>query len=501
MGPARGVGPGARLGRFELLVPVGRGGMAEVWIARMLGDLGFSKLVALKTILPEFSSDPSFRRSLFEEARLAARLRHANVVEVTELAEDGPVLYQVMTWVEGDSLARLLSINPRGENGRKGLPPAAVARIMSDALAGLHAAHEVTDDDGVPIHLVHRDVSPQNILVGIDGVARLTDFGVAKALGRLSEETEAGQIRGKPGYFAPEQVKRLPLDRRCDIYAAGIVLWESLVGRRLFKGMDGGPAVAKLNQEILPSPLDFDPTIPPAIVEVTMRALTADREGRYATAALMRDALEAALASSGITATAKDVASVVQGLSGERIERQRAQLRERPAPKPASETPMSTAEIAMALRQTVGAPSAESSAAADLPEVSAELLLPTAEPTVVLPQRAREPAAGATAEMRAIEREALGENTKLRWWWALGLLAAGALAWVALRPAAAPTSTTPPPQEAPKPVEPPVAPSPSGAPAVASPAPPPPSTPIPSPPREVKHAPARRKPMFSNPYK
>lgn len=316
-----------RLGRYELLAPIARGGMAEVWIARMLGDLGFSRFVALKTILPEFGQDPSFRRSLFEEARLASRLRHANVVEVMELAEEGPILFQVMTWVEGDTLAELLNAATKNP-AAGGLAPGVAVRIISDVLAGLHAAHELNDDQGTPLSLVHRDVSPQNVLVGADGVSRLTDFGVAKAYGRLADETQAGQVRGKPGYFAPEQIGGVLVDRRCDVFAAGIVVWEALVGRRLFGAPGSSPGVAKIGDASYPAPSELAPQIPAALSAVVKKALSKDREGRYATALELRDALEEAVASAGASRSAKDVAEVVRALCGTKLEAQRAKLRE-----------------------------------------------------------------------------------------------------------------------------------------------------------------------------
>jgi len=307
---------GARLGRHELLLEIGRGGMAQVWIARLQGDLGFSRLVAVKTILPELGDDPGFRRSLFEEARLAAKLRHANVVEVTELGEDGATLYQVMSLVEGAPLGEILQI------GR--LPPPIAARIASDALAGLHAAHQLTDDDGTALQLVHRDVSPQNIIVGADGVARLTDFGVAKALGSLSDTTQVGHVRGKPGYFAPEQAAGKPVDRRADVFAAGIVLWESLTGLRLFRPMGSQEPLARLSDQVVPSPCEHRPEIPAPIAAVALRALSHDKNARYQTAEEMQGAIEGAIA----IATARDVSALIEERFRAALRAQRATLRE-----------------------------------------------------------------------------------------------------------------------------------------------------------------------------
>ncbi len=319
---------GLRLGRYELVVPIAQGGMAEVWIARLLGDLGFSRIVALKTIRPEYAQDPSFRKSFFEEARIAARVLHANVVEVLDLGEEGPILFQVMRLIEGDSVAKLLRLRHERMGTPEetpGLPIQIAVRVMCDALAGLHAAHELADDDGVAMQLVHRDVTPHNILVGIDGVARLSDFGVAKALGRLVDETEAGQVRGKPGYFAPEQLERRALDRRVDIFAAGIVLWEAITGKHLFRNEETRPAQSTIDAEKYPDPRSTSKEdVPQAISDAVMRALAKKPEDRFATAAEMSVALEQAARSSGGPASASEVAQFVTDLSGHRVMMQRS---------------------------------------------------------------------------------------------------------------------------------------------------------------------------------
>ncbi|MFO0727652.1 MAG: serine/threonine-protein kinase [Myxococcota bacterium] len=317
---------GTRLLGYELLLPIGKGGMAEVWIARTTGELGFSRLVALKTIRPEVGRDPGFRSAFFEEARLAARLRHANAVDVLELGEDGATLFTVMDWIEGVSLAHLLASGPRGGQH---LSPAVAVRVVSDLLSGLHAAHELLDDTGAPLALVHRDVSPHNVLVGIEGVARLTDFGVAKAFGRVAAETQAGEIRGKPGYFSPEQGAGLPVDRRTDIFAAGIVLFEALTGRRLFGGGPASAPLAKLTDRTYPSPDAVVSSVPAPIAKVVNRALAFQADERFPTALEMRDALEAAALEAMAIATAKDVAEAIQTRCGAELREQQAKLRAR----------------------------------------------------------------------------------------------------------------------------------------------------------------------------
>lgn len=511
---------GVRLGRYELLAPIARGGMAEVWIARLLGDLGFSRFVALKTILPEFGQDPSFRRSLFEEARLASRLRHANVVEVMELAEDGPILFQVMTWVEGDTLAELLNAATK-DPAAGGLSPGVAVRIISDVLAGLHAAHELNDDQGTPLSLVHRDVSPQNVLVGADGVSRLTDFGVAKAYGRLADETQAGQVRGKPGYFAPEQIGGVMVDRRCDVFAAGIVVWEALVGRRLFGAPGGSPGVAKIGDPVYPAPIEVAPQTPAALSAVVHKALSKDRNGRYSTALELRDALEEAVASAGVSRSAKDVAEVVRALCGPKLEAQRVKLREAskavaPALPARAATPASpkgppladalSEAIAPAGRLTPPLTGPDASLAATIADASAAGLLP------VLPASATAPSFD-TVLMSPVERAELEVPPQRPL--PLGRIIVGAallglgLAWAFSGPGSSPPAspaqtaepTTPPTVTSAAPTVP-EQPAPSPSATAAAPSEPEPSAePSRSPEKKAPRERKRPKPMFSNPYR
>ncbi|HEX3344281.1 MAG TPA: serine/threonine-protein kinase, partial [Polyangiaceae bacterium] len=227
---------GMRLGRYELLTLLASGGMAQVFIARLAGQHGFERLVALKTMRPEHAESDAFRRMFLDEAQLAARIRHVNVVEVLDLGDEQGIVYQAMTLVEGDSVAALL--RRRRQLGARGLPHGVAARIVADVLSGLHAAHELTDADGRALHIVHRDVSPQNVLVSVDGIAKIADFGIAKARLRLADETDAGQIKGKFAYMAPEQLERRTTDRRADVFSTGVMLWEALTGKRLFGGID-----------------------------------------------------------------------------------------------------------------------------------------------------------------------------------------------------------------------------------------------------------------------
>jgi hypothetical protein len=337
---------GLRLGRYELLVPLARGGMAEVWIAELRGGLGFSRTVALKLIRPEYALDPSFRDSFLDEAWVAARLRHTNALEVLELGEEGPLLFQAMSLVEGASVAELVRARAAatGVADVEPLPIAITTRILADLLAGLHAAHELTDDSGVPLGLVHRDVTPHNILVGVDGVTKLGDFGVAKFLGRRTFETDAGQLRGKPGYMSPEQRARGTLDRRSDLFAVGVVLWELFVGRRLFIGDE-----PRTRREV-PDPRTLRPELPSALVDVLLRALAPDPYDRWSDAREMLDALEAAARDAGVLGTATDVAAIVTALAGAKIDAQRASVRR------ALDGPKLAVELRQSLLSLAGAP-------------------------------------------------------------------------------------------------------------------------------------------------
>ena len=216
-------------GRYELLRPVARGGMAIVWLARVKGKLGFEKLVAVKTILPHLAKDESFRTMFLDEARIASRIRHPHVASMEDLGEDDGTLYMVLEWIHGDSLARLF--DAASKSGRP-VPLDVLLRILADACAGLHSAHELRGEDGRSLDVVHRDVSPQNLLVTSAGVTKVIDFGIAKALDRVAEQTRVGLLKGKVEYSAPEAVRMKPCDRRVDVWALGVILYQFLAGRR-----------------------------------------------------------------------------------------------------------------------------------------------------------------------------------------------------------------------------------------------------------------------------
>jgi serine/threonine-protein kinase len=279
--------PALENGRYELLGELASGGMATVYLARMRRQsMAFSRLVAIKCMHPQFSKDPSFVSMFLDEARLTARLRHPNVVPTLDIvAEDGQLLL-VMEYIEGPSLAMLLRA---GKAKATRIPPAIACAIVHDLLLGLHAAH-----DGAPLAIIHRDVSPQNVLVGHDGLARVHDFGVAKARQNKHQSVET-EIKGKIPYMPPEQLYGERIDHRVDVYAAGVTLWETLVGQRLFDGPDEAAIVMKITSEPVPRPSSRVVDLPPAVDAIVMRALSREARERYPSALAMAEALAGAV--------------------------------------------------------------------------------------------------------------------------------------------------------------------------------------------------------------
>jgi serine/threonine-protein kinase len=276
------------VGRYALYGEIAAGGMATVHFGRLLGPVGFSRTVAIKRLHPQFAKDPEFVSMFLDEARVAARIRHPNVVPTLDVVATDGELFLVMDYVQGESLGRLVrALKTEGKTP----PPSIIASILSGVLHGLHAAHEARNERGAPLGIVHRDVSPQNVLVGTDGVARVLDFGVAKATGRL-QTTREGQIKGKLAYMPPEQLRGGELSRTTDIYAASVVLWESLTGQRLFSGDNEGAVFAKILEAPVEPPSKVTPGLGEAFDEVTLRGLSRDVAARWGTAREMALALE-----------------------------------------------------------------------------------------------------------------------------------------------------------------------------------------------------------------
>jgi serine/threonine-protein kinase len=281
---------------------------------------GFEREVALKLVHAHLRADEESRLHLLEEARLAARIRHPNVVPVTEVDADAVGVFLVMDYVEGEALSGLVRVL-RDQNHR--LPPRLIARIMNDSLAGLHAAHELRDGSGQFIGLVHRDFSPQNILVGIEGVARLADFGVAKAASR-TVRTKTGLVKGKVAYMSPEQARGHKVDRRCDVWAAGVVVWELITGRKLYDHEDDVATLLSVVTEEPPRLASVMQGVPPALDEAVAYALTSDVNNRCPSAEAFRCLLESAWDECGGMASTPELGAFVRQTVGHKLAERRA---------------------------------------------------------------------------------------------------------------------------------------------------------------------------------
>ena len=321
MGPARSIlraqkmlglrgelGAVELVGKYRIVLPLGQGGTADVYLAVADGPGGFTKLVVVKVLRKSLASDSEFRMMFVSEARLAARLHHPNIVQTNEVIEvDGaPVL--VMEYLDGQPLSQMIV---RGKQG--GFSLAMQLRVLVDALAGLHAAHELADFDGTPLGVVHRDVSPHNLFVTVEGHAKVLDFGIAK-LERSLVETEVGTVKGKLRYMAPEQVAGDKLDRRADIYAAGVILWEALTGERMWKALSEGEIRARVLAGDLPSSETARPEVPDALARICRRALSRAPGDRHATARQLADELEGAMSQLGLAASQREIGATVARL-------------------------------------------------------------------------------------------------------------------------------------------------------------------------------------------
>ncbi len=324
--------------------------MASVWAARLGGQAGFSKLVAVKTTLPHLADVTEIRRMLLDEARIAARLHHPNVVTIYELGDEAGVPYVVMEWLNCAALDQLLSASA---DGPKGTPdPRLAARIIADACAGLHAAHELTDDLGQALGVVHRDVSPHNILISADGAVKVADFGIVKSRGQLHLTAAGGNARGRLSYMAPEHVTGEAVDRRADVFALGCTLHEVLTGEMVFAGTNDAQVIMAITSgRYEPRPRHVERA--PGLFAVVARALARAPGDRYATADGMRLALEEWLEKNAPPiATAADIAAFVRARVGPELDEREARLRDEMAAGVASLRRRPHGEDAAPLRRT-----------------------------------------------------------------------------------------------------------------------------------------------------
>ncbi len=313
------------LGRYELLLPIAQGGMATVWAARQKGSRGFQKTVAVKTMLPSLSEDPQFEQMFLDEAALAAKIHHPNVAEILDLGEEEDILYIVMEWVDGEALS---TITKQAKKLNVTIQHHIALKAVSQACLGLHAAHELKDDEGTSLQLVHRDVSPQNILVTYDGIVKLVDFGVAKAMGRAGGETTAGQLKGKVPYMSPEQARGGNIDRRTDIFAMGIVLYKMTTGLHPFLGENDLVTMKNIIGRPVPSPRLKHPQFPVELEQVILKCLQKEPEKRYQTMLELHQAIEKVQVAMGTAVVDDDVGSFVRSLLGDRGQKRRLALRD-----------------------------------------------------------------------------------------------------------------------------------------------------------------------------
>ncbi len=280
---------GERLGKYDLLERVGVGGMAELFLARASAQHGFEKTVALKRILPAFAENPDFIRMFMAEAQLAASLHHPNIAQVFDFGEEEGTYFFTMEYVHGRNLREILAAASKRSAG---MPLASVLHIISSLAAGLHHAHEHRDADGTPLQIVHRDISPSNVIVTYEGDVKLVDFGIAKAAS-LGPATLSGSLKGKIAYMSPEQCRGELVDRRSDVFSLGTLLWELTTGRRLFTNESNDMSLlAKVEKAEIPRPTKLIDAYPEPLESVVLRAMARNRDDRYSTALDFRVALE-----------------------------------------------------------------------------------------------------------------------------------------------------------------------------------------------------------------
>ncbi|HEY1584253.1 MAG TPA: serine/threonine-protein kinase [Polyangia bacterium] len=339
-----------RFGKYDLLALLATGGMAEIWLARVSGMAGFEKLVVIKRLLDELAVDPEYVEMFLDEARINARLTHSNIVQVLELGQVEGKYFMAMEFVPG------LSVSMVGKRATKqlGVVPQEVAcGIIAQACSGLHYAHEKTMPDGKPLNIIHRDVSPQNLILTYEGLVKVLDFGIAKADQRQSQ-TRTGLVKGKFSYMSPEQCLGQGLDRRSDVFALGIVLFELCTARRLFKRGSTYQTYTAITNADVPSPRSLNGKIHEGVEAVIVRALAKKPDDRYATADAMQDALEEAMRKAGLRGTPTDLARfMTEAFKSEQAEQQALLLKAQrgeldPGSEAAQVSPVAAAAAAQA---------------------------------------------------------------------------------------------------------------------------------------------------------
>ncbi|MFH1810499.1 MAG: serine/threonine-protein kinase [Pseudomonadota bacterium] len=324
MGPAPFAPIPSALGRYDILDRLAFGGMAEIFLAREHGHAGLERLVVVKRILPHLAADPDFIEMFLQEARVVARLNHPHVVQIHELGEVDGAYFIAMEYLEGSSVRDVLAQAARLE---RPLPLGCAIAIVTQACLGAHAAHELTDQDGSSLGLVHRDISPHNLMVSAQGHVKLLDFGIAKATERALDLTRTGGLKGKLHYLSPEQCEHKKLDRRSDVFALGVVLWELITNQRLFKRDSELATMQAIVEGEIPDARALRPDLPERLVRVLDRALAVRRDDRFESADALRHALLAAAESARLDVSIDALAEVVRALCGESQQRTRLAVR------------------------------------------------------------------------------------------------------------------------------------------------------------------------------
>ncbi len=307
--PHTGVNDAATFGKYRLIASLGHGGMADVFLAVAQGPVGFNKLQVIKRLRPNLAEEPEFLAMFLDEARLAARLNHPNIVQTNEVGEVAGQYFIAMEYLDGQPLHRIIHRGAKNGALTRGMG----LKILADALAGLHAAHELADYDGSPLRVVHRDASPHNVFITYEGQTKVVDFGIAKAATR-SADTRAGVLKGKIGYMAPEQARCESVDRRADVFSIGVILWEMLSGGRMWKGMSDVEILDQLMHGRIPDIATVRGDLSPELVEIVRRSLAPNVVDRYSTAFEMRHQLLDELAREGDRVGEESIGVLVSSL-------------------------------------------------------------------------------------------------------------------------------------------------------------------------------------------
>jgi eukaryotic-like serine/threonine-protein kinase len=295
-------------GKYLLLERLNVGGMAEVFTAKAFGVEGFERILAIKKILPTMAEDEEFITMFIDEARISVQLNHANVVHIHELGKHEDAYFIAMEYVPGKDLR---AIQDRFRRRKEIMPTAMAVYICSKMCEGLDYAHRKKDARGQELHIIHRDVSPQNILVSYEGEVKIIDFGIAKAANR-SQKTQAGILKGKFGYMSPEQVRGLPIDRRSDVFAVGVILYEMLTGEKLFVGESDFSTLEKVRNADVPALRQFNPNVPSGLEKVVMKSLAREQEDRYQWASDLQEDLMRFLLAGDAIYSAKHLAQFMK---------------------------------------------------------------------------------------------------------------------------------------------------------------------------------------------